>query len=195
MLDLLPASPTHVRARLDVGGMRCRCILAGTQKLAEELAMLHPQKRTELASQWHGHREEGLPCAIASQLTDVLLTPPGDATSKIAADEGGATMNDVHIELFFRCAMAVALMPTAALKSLARHHPDLLPHLAPPSASASERHRRLVQCVLPRFSMTCVTRAEQEANERRRAEMAAIKKQREEQREHDAAEEDGGVLL
>ena len=92
-------------------------------------------------------------------------------------------------------AVPVLVAAEEPLESLARHHPDLRPHLAPAGASASERHRRLVQCVLPRFSMTCVTSAEREANERRRAEVAAIKRQRDEQREHDAAEEDGGVLL
>lgn len=74
-------------------------------------------------------------------------------------------------DLYWRCSLAVVQMPLASLRSLASHHPDLTPHLAPEGAGREVEERiPLVRAVLPRFSMACTTREEKETAERLRAE-------------------------
>ena len=176
--------------------------------LPQELERLDPATCTQLEDLWStpAARSKEVPLwrILAVALVEPLLRPPGDATSKLTdgIPEAEAAM---HADLFWRCAVAVALMPASALEGLAKHHADLAPHLAPRDAPAAERQRALVRCVLPRFSMVCVTAEEARANAKRREEVAAIRRQREEerrrdqeesaQRERGSREQDEGVLL
>jgi hypothetical protein len=121
--------------------------------------------------------EEALANALASAFVTFLLQPPGDATPKLH----GETPDDVArnvAAMYWRCLVHVALMPTPALESLARHHKDLQSgHLAvSESSDASSRRRRLVEAILPRFSMACTTREEEALAAKRRVEIEEMKK-------------------
>ena len=124
--------------------------------------------------------------ALGQEFLPCLFTPPGDAVSKLEQHlpEEDARM---MMELFWRCVPAVALMPAAALESLAHHHHDLHLYLSVIEPDEKAQRRRLVSAVLPRFSMVCQTQDEIEAGERLRREAA-------ERRRKNAAERDEGCI-
>ena len=101
----------------------------------------------------------------------------------------------MHADLYWRCAVAVLLMPLASLEALARHHADLRPHLAPETDPEAERHATLVKCILPRFAMVCSTHEELEAAAKRKVELEKLKAQREAERAKDEEEQEGGVCV
>ena len=101
----------------------------------------------------------------------------------------------MHADLYWRCAVAVLLMPRPSLEALARHHADLRPHLAPDTAPEAQRHATLVRCVLPRFAMVCSTHEELEAAAKRKKDVEALKAQREAERAKDREEQEGGVYV
>ena len=159
--------------------------------LPRELSAVPPQSLARLEQTYSmpaaNGSDEPLPMwkTLADVFVDVLLNPLGDAESKL---KSGASESDnaIHCDLFWRCCIAVSLMPLQSLTALARHHADLKPHLAPDDAPEAERCRRLVLGVLPRFAMVCSTREEREAAAKRRVEIEELKKQRQAEAEADA---------
>ena len=157
--------------------------------LPRELSAVPPQSLARLEQTYSmpaaNGSNEPLWKTLADVFVDVLLNPLGDAESKL---KSGASESDnaIHCDLFWRCCIAVSLMPLQSLTALARHHADLKPHLAPDDAPEAERCRRLVLGVLPRFAMVCSTREEREAAAKRRVEIEELKKQRQAEAEADA---------
>lgn len=137
-----------------------------------------------------GHPDvESLARAIAQALVEPFLHPPGAVPKvTVSTPEHERAM---HADLYWRCSLAVLLMPITSLNALARHHVDLKPSLAPDSAPEDERHAALVRCILPRFSMVCSTKEEIEEAARRKAELEALR----EQRTREASEKQGGVCV
>ena len=134
---------------------------------------------------------EPLDQKMAQALVDVLLHPRGEVLPKVTEDTPDIEVS-MHCDLFWRCAVAVALMPISALRSLARHHSDLIPHLAPETAPQPEQHQRLVESVLPRFAMVCTSPEERAAAAAHRKEAETLKQRREAERQ--AASEDGELV-
>ena len=185
-----------------MNSIRIRALLHGVRTLKSELNNVPSSHIDALVKEWQPDNGEQLATTMALALTDSLLAPPGNCISKLFATERShfrtASTSELevetHIELYWRCAMTVALMQPDALGAMARHHKDLQPTLSR-AGTAAERKRRLVLCVLPRFSMSCITSEQAEANAKRRAEIEEIKKQKLQEQQKDKAEEEGGVLL
>ena len=159
------------------------------QMLPAELQRTPQASRARLTDLWTGNtigagKDGQLWRSIADALLEPLLRPLGNATSKLtdATPDADAAM---HADLYWRCAIAVSLMPTAALEGIARHHADLTAHLLPEASPANERQRALVRAVLPRFTMVCTTADEARAAEKRRAEIEAIKRERQHDEERE----------
>ena len=128
--------------------------------------------------------------ALADQLVPHLLAPPGeDVTPKLHDGTDPAEARAIA-ELYWRCAVAVGLMPSVALEALARHHKDLTAYLGEPDAPT--RRSLLVRGLLPRFAMVCTTREEAEAAERRREEIEKMKQAASAERAAEANSTDGG---
>ena len=173
--------------------LRERALRVAAEALPRELERVSASDAADLLELCGAGSEERQHTTLAASLADsfigCLLSPPGDATPKLTVDTPQAEAHALA-EIYWRCLVAVALMPTPALESLARHHADLQAgYLAPllnsvasnndsgSTASTVSRRRLLVEAVLPRFSMTCTTQEEAEAAERRRNEIEAMKKQ------------------
>ena len=126
--------------------------------------------RKEAVAESIGCTADGLEAFLIESYIEPLLQPFGDAMPKLtdASSEQDASMLS---DLYWRCAVAVTMMPLGALKGLARHHEDLTPFLAAADAPEPEQRLALVRAILPRFSMVCTTRAEAEAAERRKLEI------------------------
>jgi hypothetical protein len=180
--------------------------LIAAEVLPRELGRFGEADRAQVSALWPPSPEcETVEDALAAALSSVLLDPPGDATSKLQCGMEEVEARAVA-ELFWRCAAAVCLMPKTSLVALARHHEDLQAHLDGAEGDELARHRVLIKAVLPRFAMSCTSRAEAEAAERRREEVAELKRQAAAERAADGADganngeelrpEDGaGVLL
>ena len=136
------------------------------ETLPAELQRLGPAGEAALAQQYDC-TVAALPLAYAEALRGPLLSPPGDATTKLQPSLPEVDLRSLAA-LYWRCSVAVQQMPLAALASLARHHEDIQPLLPPASAPEAERRHALVRAVLPRFAMTCVTRADAEAAAKRK---------------------------
>jgi len=169
----------------------CAIALARAEQiLPVELLRTPPPSRARLADLWGAGngRDEALPRSIANALVSPLLQPLGTATSKIVESTPDADAA-AHADLYWRCAIAVSLMAPAAVEGIARHHADLAAHLLPASAPADDRQRALVRAVLPRFAMVCTTAEEARAAEKRRAEIEAIKLERQQNEQREQREE------
>ena len=152
--------------------------------LPGELARLGPG--VSAVADAHG----ATPDTLVERLTDLyvepLLNPLGTATPKLTASTP-ATDARAMADLYWRCLIAMQMMPLASFKALARHHNDLQAHL--PEAGDDER-RGYITALLPRFAMTCITEEEAAAAAERRKELDKIKEEREKvEAEEKAAEE------
>ena len=152
--------------------------------LPGELARLGPG--VGAVAEAHG----ATPDTLVEKLTDLyiepLLNPLGTAKPKLTASTP-TTDARAMADLYWRCLVAMQMMPLASFKALARHHSDLQAHL--PAAGDDER-RGYVTALLPRFAMTCITEEEAAAAAERRKELDEIKKEREKvEAEEKAAEE------
>ena len=160
--------------------------------LPRELERLSTDELATLQSLCSEDEQTMLVDALASSFVTFLLVPPGDATSKLSAALPEPEKLALA-ELYWRCIVAVALMPEPSLENLARHHPDLQKgHLAKgysETASTVPRRRLLVEAILPRFAMTCTTREDAEASERRKKEIAEMKARAEAEEAAEAATE------
>lgn len=170
--------------------LRERCLTVAAAVLPRELDRVHPAQQQELAelcaagaTASSSSESESLAVALGESFVQFLLHPPGDATPMISSALPETEVQALA-ELYWRCLVAVALMPTPALESLAKHHKDLTAgHLAQgpttddATAPTTPRRRLLVEAVLPRFSMVCTSREDAEAAARRRVEIEEMKKQ------------------
>ena len=160
--------------------------------LPRELERLSTDELATLQSLCSEDEQTMLVDALASSFVTFLLVPPGDATSKLSAALPEPEKLALA-ELYWRCIVAVALMPEPSLENLARHHPDLQKgHLAKgysETASTVPRRRLLVEAILPRFAMTCTTHEDAEASERRKKEIAEMKARAEAEEAAEAATE------
>jgi hypothetical protein len=162
----------------DLSDLKAFALSVAAEVLPREIERLSAGELATLQSLCSEDEQTMLVDALASSFVTFLLVPPGDATSKLSAALPEPEKFGLA-ELYWRCIVAVALMPEASLENLARHHPDLQKgHLCRgdgESASTVPRRRLLVEAILPRFAMTCTTREDAEAAERRKKEIAEMK--------------------
>ena len=162
----------------DLSDLKAFALSVAAEVLPREIERLSAGELATLQSLCSEDEQTMLVDALASSFVTFLLVPPGDATSKLSAALPEPEKFGLA-ELYWRCIVAVALMPEASLENLARHHPDLQKgHLCRggdgETASTVPRRRLLVEAILPRFAMTCTTREDAEAAERRKKEMAEM---------------------
>lgn len=162
----------------DLSNLKAFALSVAAEVLPREIERVSAGELATLQSLCSEDEQTMLVDALASSFVTFLLVPPGDATSKLIAALPEPEKFGLA-ELYWRCIVAVALMPEASLENLARHHPDLQKgHLAKgdgETASTVPRRRLLVEAILPRFAMTCTTREDAEAAERRKKEIAEMK--------------------
>lgn len=162
----------------DLSDLKAFALSVAAEVLPREIERLSAGELATLQSLCSEDEQTMLVDALASSFVTFLLVPPGDATSKLSAALPEPEKFGLA-ELYWRCIVAVALMPEASLENLARHHPDLQKgHLCRgtcETASTVPRRRLLVEAILPRFAMTCTTREDAEAAERRKKEIAEMK--------------------
>ena len=146
--------------------------------------------KEELAVQY-GTSTDDLATVLTDRFLEGLLNPLGSAAPKLTASTA-ASEGRIIADLYWRCLVAMHMMPLASLKALAKHHTDLRHHLPPEDAEEATQRIALVTALLPRFSMACVTPEEAEAAAKRREEIEAIQKERERVEAEEAAEEAAG---
>ena len=156
--------------------------------LPGEFARIGGTSASELAA-YAGDNDDNdaLVETFAAKFLPPLLSPI-NAQPKLTADTPPAEARALA-DLYWRCAVAMHMMPLPSLSALVMHHADLRAHLAANEAPEAERRASLVYAMLPRFAQVCTTAEDRENAARRKAELEKMK----EEARREAAGEDAPV--
>ena len=154
--------------------------------LPGEFARIGGTSASELAA-YAGDGDDALVETFAAKFLPALLSPI-NAQPKLTDDTPPAEARALA-DLYWRCAVAMHMMPLPSLSALVMHHADLRAHLAPNEAPEAERRASLVYAMLPRFAQVCTTAEDRENAARRKAELEKMK----EEARREAAGEDAPV--
>ena len=155
--------------------------------LPGEFARIGGTSASELAAYAGGDGDDALVETFAAKFLPPLLSPI-NAQPKLTDDTPPAEARALA-DLYWRCAVAMHMMPLPSLSALVMHHADLRAHLARNEAPEAERRASLVYAMLPRFAQVCTTAEDRENAARRKAELEKMK----EEARREAAGEDAPV--